>query len=149
MRDHVMVMTEDRPSEVLGALPHTRPHRRSEKRAARPPGNGAVAAPEVPKAPEVPPAPEMPEPAETPKAAKAVTAKPTPPRRRAAAGKPSLRQPAQPAGTPPVAGPRKPTPASRTAVLATAAQAAAELAEIGLTLSARVLRNAVSRLPRP
>jgi len=34
-------------------------------------------------------------------------------------------------------------------ILGIAAQAAAELAEIGLSVSARVLRNAVSRLPRP
>jgi hypothetical protein len=34
-------------------------------------------------------------------------------------------------------------------ILGTAVQATAELAEIGLALSARALRNAASRLPRP
>jgi hypothetical protein len=34
-------------------------------------------------------------------------------------------------------------------VLGTAAQAAAELAEIGLSVSARALRRVVDRLPRP
>jgi hypothetical protein len=38
---------------------------------------------------------------------------------------------------------------SEPSVLKTAVQAVAELAEIGLTLSARLLRSAVSRLPRP
>jgi hypothetical protein len=35
------------------------------------------------------------------------------------------------------------------AIVGTAVQAAAELAEIGLTLSGRALRNAFDRLPRP
>jgi hypothetical protein len=34
-------------------------------------------------------------------------------------------------------------------VIGTAVQAAAELAEIGLSMSARAIRRAVSRLPRP
>jgi hypothetical protein len=60
-----------------------------------------------------------------------------------------LRQPAQPPGVPPTSdAPRPEEPASRR-LLGTAAQAAAELAEIGLTASARALRNAVARLPRP
>jgi hypothetical protein len=46
-----------------------------------------------------------------------------------------------PAGQQPPARPHDP--------LATAVQAAAELAEIGLTVGARALRSAVSRLPRP
>ena len=33
VRDHVPTMIDDRPSKVLGALPRTRPHRRSQKRA--------------------------------------------------------------------------------------------------------------------
>jgi hypothetical protein len=48
--------------------------------------------------------------------------------------------------TPPAERPaREPSPG----VLETAVQAAAELAEIGLHASARALRRAVSRLPRP
>jgi len=60
-----------------------------------------------------------------------------------------LRQPTQPAGLPPSSGTRKPVPASGSEILATAVQATAELAEIGLTMSARALRSAVSRLPKP
>jgi len=60
-----------------------------------------------------------------------------------------LRQPAQPPGVPPSpSGHRPPQPSGRD-IVGTAAQAAAELAEIGLSMSARALRSAVSRLPRP
>jgi hypothetical protein len=69
-------------------------------------------------------------------------------RRPAAQPKPTrLRQPAQPGGTP--TAHRKPVPSTGADVLGTAVQAAAELAEIGLSVSARALRRAVSRLPRP
>jgi hypothetical protein len=40
-------------------------------------------------------------------------------------------------------------PASGADILSTAVQAAAELAEIGLSVSTRALRNALSRLPKP
>jgi hypothetical protein len=40
-------------------------------------------------------------------------------------------------------------PAQRHDVLGTAVQAAAELAEIGLSIGAQAIRRAVSRLPRP
>jgi hypothetical protein len=122
-------MNDERPPEVLGALPHTRPHRRSDKRAARA-EKGAPASPAPKRKP-----------------------KPKPER---------LSQPAQPAGAPPKASrspkvrraptsppPRRPTPPSGGEILSTAVQAAAELTEIGLTASARALRNALSRLPRP
>jgi hypothetical protein len=72
---------------------------------------------------------------------------PTSPRR--------LRQPAQPDGAPDMprasepARPRSFSSASGAEILGTAVQAAAELAEIGLSAGARALRNAVSRLPRP
>jgi hypothetical protein len=36
VRDHVKRMNDQRPDDVLGALPRRRPHRRSEKRPARP-----------------------------------------------------------------------------------------------------------------
>ncbi len=72
----------------------------------------------------------------------APTAKPRPKRQR-------LAQPAQPGGTPSPARGRKPVPPSPPDVVGTAVQAAAELAEIGLSVSARALRRAVSRLPRP
>ena len=60
-----------------------------------------------------------------------------------------LRQPAQPPGVPPMPRAAPPEPAPNRRILGTAAQAAAEIAEIGLTASARALRNALARLPRP
>ena len=44
---------------------------------------------------------------------------------------------------------RKPAPPRGGEILGTAVQAAAELAEIGLSVGARAIRRAVSRLPRP
>jgi hypothetical protein len=43
----------------------------------------------------------------------------------------------------------RPAPAGSGHILGTAAQAAAEIAEIGLSVSARALRRMVDRLPRP
>ena len=121
-------MSEQRTSDVLGALPHRRPQRRSDKRASTAPtaGNSDATAP-VAAAP-----------------ASAGSAN-----RRHGQG-PRLRQPAQPAGTP--AGPRAPRRAlapTGTELVGTAVQAAAELAEMGLSISARAIRRAVPRLPRP
>jgi hypothetical protein len=118
MRDHFTSMTGERPPEVLRSLPRARPHRRSQKRPARP----ADAAPAAAR----------------PGVADADAEKPA-----------RLRQPAQPAGTPPGPRTRRPAPSSGSDVLGTAVQAAAELAEMGLTVGARAIRGAVARLPRP
>jgi hypothetical protein len=168
-------MTDKPTTDLLGALPRTRPHRRSGKRSERP-AEGAPA--ETPEAP----APEA-ETARTPAAGSATAGTPAPKRaaRPPATKKPAstprakprpvngagatarrrpqavretgtrtrLRQPPQPAGTPSRPRSRKPVPASGGEILGTAVQAAAELAEIGLSVSARALRNAVQRLPRP
>ncbi len=162
-------MTDDRPSEVLGGLPRTRPHRRSDKRAAPRPSPAAEAATIAPAAPgPAAPAPTATTNAtKTPKAAKAprtrtdgsASVKPpepvrkpsgTAPARRPARTKPArLAQPEQPAGAPPAPASRKPAPSPGVDILGTAVQAAAELAEIGLSASARALRGAISRLPRP
>jgi len=151
-------MPDDRPSEVLGSLPRTRPHRRSEKRRSPAAGpTGPQAADGERRPPADTPKPQA---ADTPKPARTANSKP----RRAAnstsrrTGAPKavrsprpqrLGQPAQPAGTPSAPRTRKPIPPSGTQILGTAVQAAAELAEIGLSVSARALRRAVSRLPRP
>ena len=158
-------MNDDRPSEVLGALPRTRPHRRSQKRPARPTDATAAApqtaveieaptpppAPRRPKAPTPPQAPSRPKAAPRSKAPAAPGAKAaTQAKARGSAPKAErLRQPAQPIGTPKAARSAKPAPPSGTDILGTAVQAAAELAEIGLSVSARAIRGAVSRLPRP
>ncbi|HEY8765368.1 MAG TPA: hypothetical protein VIM18_14330, partial [Solirubrobacteraceae bacterium] len=55
-------------------------------------------------------------------------------------------RPATPHRRPPATPPKR---TGRTEVLGTAVQAAAELAEIGLSVGARAIRRAVSRLPRP
>ena len=112
---------------VIGSLPRTRPHRRSAKRAGSPAGappvySHSAAEPEVVKAAAKP---------------KRTAAKPT---RTAASPRPSASKAPPPA--PVAADPSH-------GVLETAVQAAAELAEIGLHASARALRGAVSRLPRP
>ena len=152
-------MTDERPSDVLGGLPRRRPHRRSDKRGAqtdvpaeqpagidpgaptkraRPPKQaaGAKSAPKA-AAPQAPAAPRAP-------AARRTAAPP-----RTAAATPRLHQPAQPAGAPTVPSWRRPAAARGTDLVGTAVKAAAELAEIGLSVSARALRGAVSRLPRP
>ena len=161
-------MSEETPSDVLGALPHSRPHRRSDKRGARPAANVAEpqAAAAKPKAPAAPkPKPTA---AAEPKAAKpkpkVTAAKPATRTKAGAAPKasaaiktgqrPRLQQPAQPQGTPSRSPVKRPAPkragtSERHDILGTAVQAAAELAEIGLTAGARAIRHAVSRLPRP
>ncbi|HTT27787.1 MAG TPA: hypothetical protein VMG37_05215 [Solirubrobacteraceae bacterium] len=175
-------MSDERPSDVLGALPRRRPHRRSEKRAAptpatergadssapaatqsgagtattkrasgsRPrgarPANGARPATNSRPAKKAP-AQRAPGTRATPSAGNASANHTAQPRRRAE----PLRQPAQPAGTPPAPARRNGTRDHSTGrdIVGIAAQAAAELAEIGLSVSARALRNAVGRLPRP
>ena len=142
MRDHVPAMSDDRPTDVLGALPRTRPHRRSAKRA----GPAATAPTKDPTQPTAPARPTAP-------AKQAAPAKPAPAAARARARKQvsePIRQPAQPDGTPsqPRAN-RIPVPPSGAEILGTAVHAAAELAEIGLTAGARALRSAIARLPRP
>jgi hypothetical protein len=133
-------LSHERPSDVLGALPRRRPHRRSDKR---------------PAATQV-----LEEDRERPVQRKRVTKPAATPAREPRAVRPRapkprkeqpLRQPAQPPGFPPTSPERESAPAQPAGrdILGTAAQAAAEIAEIGLSLSARALRNAVARLPRP
>ena len=135
-------LSDERPSDVLGALPHRRPQRRSDKRASPAGRSGASASTTAKRAP----------------AARSRGARPATPQRsapatatRATPRRPErLRQPAQPAGVPPTPPrPGQPDQTTGRDILGIAAQAAAELAEIGLSVSARALRNAVSRLPRP
>ncbi|HTU97882.1 MAG TPA: hypothetical protein VMF14_18680 [Solirubrobacteraceae bacterium] len=163
--------TEPKPG-VIGSLPRTRPHRRSDKRAAPPAGappvdSQSAAEPEVVKAA----APKRAtaagaKPAATatgtgtgtakPKRATKPKPTPAPAKPKPAAAKP---KPAPARSKRPVPGAAPPRPGSpgreptgrepSHGVLETAVQAAAELAEIGLHASARALRRAASRLPRP
>jgi hypothetical protein len=127
-------MSDDRPADVLGALPRRRPHRRSQKRGAL--GEAPATAPAKAAAKATTKAP-----------AKATAIEGASAARKARAER--LRQPAQPAGTPTAPRVRAPAPPSGPEILGTAVNAVAELAEIGLTASARALRGALARLPRP
>jgi hypothetical protein len=131
-------------SEVLSALPHRRPHRRSDKRAARPVKTETTAAAPKTETAAAPKAKTAT--AKAKKASNGRATKPTPATRPAPK---RLRQPAQPAGAPPSPRSRGTVPSTGADALGTAVHAAAELAEIGLTAGARALRNAVARLPKP
>ena len=156
-------MSNERPSAVLGALPRTRPHRRSQKRAAAsaPSATGAApvsrATPPTTDPPKQVASAPVPAPASAPRRQNRAGAGASDPPAGAVtqpdgAGWPHprpLRQPSQPKGLPTT--PRKPHPEQPGGadLLDTAVQAAAELTEIGLTVSARAIRRAVARLPRP
>jgi hypothetical protein len=188
-------MTEDRPSELLSALPRSRPHRRSDKRPARAtapeaPAEETTASPDEPAArhtamPSASPEPKTrtgpsrekaagpaakstgagakaksPRPgakAKSPRTAaksprttaKATGASAKSPRPAAKSAPRRLPQPAQPRGVPRGARGPRPEPKTDFPVLRTALQAAAELTEIGVTLSAKAVRGALGRLPRP
>ncbi len=110
----------EKSSEILGALPRTRPQRRSSKRG--PASDESKNSLEAGIAGDGPPAGARP-PKDTP----------SPPARPRASSPP-----------PPVAPPPK-----RPGLAKTFVQAGAELAEIGLSVAARAVRDTVSRLPRP
>lgn len=150
-------MPDQRQSEVLGALPRTRPHRRSAKRPERPgettgkpkptarPAARRSSNATVAQATRVP---AKPRPAAGPRSGpRAVTGSRPATRTKSKADR--LRQPPQPRGIP--SQPRSPVPSTlqRTEILGTFVRATAELTEIGLALGAQVLRRAVARLPRP
>jgi hypothetical protein len=155
VRDHMSRMPDDTPSEILGSLPRTRPHRRSEKRGGRAEASAKTKGESPTTGETAAPAGGRPEAtsraSKSPKSTSASRARPVakrqPPRRRTPSE--PLRQPEQPSGTPPAPRARRPIPASGTELLSTVVQATAELAEIGLSVSARAVRNALGRLPRP
>jgi hypothetical protein len=142
-------MSDEPEPGVLGGLPRTRPHRRSAKRAPIAREDGA---PPAETAAERKPA------ARTTKAKAAAGTKAKPAAgtkaksaaraKRAPARAPSARSATEPRPQPQTPAP-EPASGLRDSTVAIAVQAAAELAEIGLTASARALRGALSRLPRP
>ena len=163
VRDHLRAMSDETPPDVLGSLPRSRPHRRSDKRVARPEtGETARSQPEPAAAAERKPATaakRKPAAAAERKPAAAAKRKPAAAKPKPTAvrrpRRPPLAQPAQPTGAPggpsrkQASQPRRSPPPSGADLLGTAVQAAAEIAEIGLSVSARAIRTAVSKLPRP
>jgi hypothetical protein len=149
-------MADRRTSDVLGGLPHSRPHRRSEKRGSRPIADDATGH-------EAPPQDITPNrvPGRSRAPGRATGSRPTTASSKQTGGaapkaatpksaaRSRISQPAQPGGTPRTPRADQPEPQDRPDILGTAVQAAAELAEIGLTVGARALRTAMSRLPRP
>ena len=153
-------MSDEKSTDVLGALPHSRPHRRSDKRGARQTPAGAAGSNDTDGAAAKPSA-ARPAASQPAGAAKPTASKPAPAARaktkpRARTASPRLQQPRQPTGTPsrvrdaaPKDGRAGRTQPERHDLLGSAVQAAAELTELGLTIGARVIRGAVSKLPRP
>lgn len=142
-------MTDEHETDLLAALPRTRPHRRSDKRTAPKPAAAAPA--ETPEPAAAAPAARKPTPAPRAKPAPKAAAARKRPRPKGNPHAKPLRQPAQPRGIPKArrAPKRKPAPAAAPELVGTAVQAVGELAEIGLTLTARAIRNAAARLPKP
>ena len=125
-----MASSDPGPDErdVFSGLPNTRPQRRSAKRDHGTTGDGG--------APEAAKAPAGAKRAQAPRTRK--TAKPE----AAAQPKPSV----PPAG---YATPNADDRPHGTDLIGTAFQAAGELAHIGIVFSARALKSAIQRLPRP
>ncbi len=126
--------------DVMSSLPRTRPQRPSRRRAS---GGG-----DTPKrAPRA-----APKPAATTKAA-STRAKPAAkgPRVASARSKPAGVRPsaATKAASSQPPPKRPPSPPSGTDLVGTAVQAAGELAQLGLTLGTKALRDAAKRIPRP
>jgi hypothetical protein len=139
---------KQREPSVLADLPLTRPQRRSDRRGAT---GARKAAPAKPAA-TAKAAGAVAEAASKPKPTAAKTAKPPvakqskPP----AAKKPRKAAPAKPGPTAKAAEPVAPPPKSdNQPFVATALQAAGELAQIGIAVGARAVRNALDRLPKP
>jgi hypothetical protein len=126
-----MSESPDKPSEILGALPRTRPQRRSSKRQP-PPKDGKSATKAVEAAGRAESQPS------TRRSASVASGQ----RQTVRGERPSTtrRERLQPSAPP---------PARRTGLMRTLVQAGAELAEIGLSVTARAVRDTVARLPRP
>jgi hypothetical protein len=200
VRDHLIDMGEERPSDVLSSLPHSRAHRRSNKRALRPvtsavpssdgpgaarpePNNGASNR-HVPTAPnygafnggklesnngasnghvsaaknhgalngEVRRQPDPGDLNGHSRAERSPTSSSGDVPRdgdRSAVNGHARSRPGPSASNGDAHDPPADDAAPATPLLATAVEAAAELAEICLTLGARAIRAAVARLPRP
>ena len=146
--------------DVMSNLPTTRPQRRSSKRGAAGAGtSGKAPARSAPaKGSGRGPAPARPGPSSGPrKRAKPTSGRGASERRKPAAVRPSAATQRvkqsdarkREAPGPRVAPGRKGVAPSGTALVSTTLQAAGELAQLGVSLGARMLRGAASRIPRP
>jgi len=160
---------QDPDREVMTSLPRSRPVRRSAKRGDRPVAEGAARASSKPVAPRKPraakavPAAAAAKPASAPRAAaKRAASKPeAAPRAAAKAAKPapsterersrdSPRRKVPAAGYAAPDGPAgEPSASPGAELVSTTIQAAAELAQIGLTVGRQTLRSMLDRLPKP
>ncbi len=113
----------------MSSLPRTRPQRPSRRRAS-----GRTGEPKAKGAPRAAAKPAA-------KGPRAASARPKPAGVRPSAATKAASQP------PPTK--RPPSPPSGTDLVGTAVQAAGELAQLGLTLGTRALRDVVKRVPRP
>jgi hypothetical protein len=140
VRDHVTAMSAEKPDagdgtgsgkggDVMSSLPRTRPQRPSRRRASG--RTGEAKAKRAPRAAAKPGA----------KGPRGASARPKP-----AGVRPSAATKAARHAPPPK---RPPSPPSGTDLVGTAVQAAGELAQLGLTLGTRALRDVVKRVPRP
>lgn len=149
-----MADAEDDEPEVLTSLPRSRPARRSAKR-----GDGDRAEATQPSTKPAPKAAakrsgrsaDTPEPPDSATAEAQQPDMPQPPETAAAeAQQPEPPQPeAPPAGDPPPSGSDGGPAAGATKIVATAVQAAVELAQIAVSVGRQVLRSAYERLPKP
>ena len=117
--------------DVMSSLPRIRPQRPSRRRAGGRAGDA--------KSKRAPRAAAAPKPASRGPRAASRRAKP-------AGVRPSAATEAAKNAPPPKRPPHPPTGSD---IIGTAVQAAGELAQLGLTLGTRALRDAVKRIPRP
>jgi hypothetical protein len=158
-----MIESDERPTDdpsILSSLPGTRPQRRSPKRSAGKPGRSATPTDPAVAAIAIDPGttrptpdpalgavdvePEIPAPAPgSPNAAGDPPAAATPPRaRRARSTQPAA---AQGFEADPIVGAVDPPTGAE--LLASVAQGATELAQIGVTLGRRLARSVLDRIP--
>lgn len=129
--------------DVMSSLPRTRPQRPSRRRESGRAGDTRAKAKPTPRAAAK----------AAPTKASRARAKPSAKASRAASARPKP-QGVRPSAATQAAGSkpppkRPPSPPSGTDLVGTAVQAAGELAQLGLTLGTRALRDAVKRIPRP
>jgi len=138
---------QDPDREVLASLPRSRPVRRSAKRADRPATGAAARASAKPVAPRKPRAAKAAPKTAAPKPAASKPAKPAPKAERQRVP-PQRKVPAAGYAAPDARG-GEPSASPGAELISTTIQAAAELAQIGLTVGRQTLKSMLDRLPKP